>query len=125
MLIDTNVLIWLTKDNANAKKLLLNSDKKYISAVTYMEMLQGMNNKLEMQAFLKHFEQYNYEILPINEKISNEACRLVETYALSHTMELPDALIASTAIFYHQSLVTANVKDFQYIPNLDLQKFIS
>lgn len=125
MLIDTNVLIWLTKDNANAKKLLLTSHKKYISAVTYMEMLQGMNNKLEMQAFLTHFKQYNYLILPINEKISNEACVLVETYALSHTMQLADALIASTALAYNKPLVTANIKDFQYIPNLVVQKFIS
>lgn len=125
MLIDTNVLIWLAKNNINAQKLLLTSHKKYISAITYMEMLQGMNNKKEMQAFLKHIGQYNYAILPINEKISDNACRLVETYALSHTMQLPDALIASTAIAYHQPLVTANVKDFQYIPNLNVQKFVS
>ncbi|OOR89615.1 hypothetical protein B0181_06510 [Moraxella caviae] len=123
MLIDTDVLIWLAKNNANAQKLLLNQHAKYLSAVTYMEMLQGMRNKQEMHAFLKHLPAYNYNILPINEQISQTACQLVADYALSHAMQMGDALIASTALHHGLPLFSANHKHFGFIDGLQLQKF--
>jgi hypothetical protein len=35
-------------------------------------------------------------------------------------MELPDATIAATALFYDLELVTANTKDFINIPDLNI-----
>lgn len=39
-------------------------------------------------------------------------------YTLSHNLDLPDALIASTAIIYDLELYTLNKKHFRYIDNL-------
>ena len=124
MLIDTDVLIWLARGNDNAKRHLLNDATKYISVITYMEMLQGMRNNQEMQAFLKFIKVYHVEVLPINEHIGNMAAELVKTYALSHAMQMADALIASSAIHYRKPLLSANAKHYQFIDDLKLQKFI-
>ncbi|QMT32267.1 type II toxin-antitoxin system VapC family toxin [Alysiella filiformis] len=123
MLIDTDVLIWLARGNENAKNILLNQNTKYISVITYMEMLQGMKNKLEMNAFLKFLKQYPFEILPLNEKIGEMASHLVKNHALSHNMQMADALIASTAMVYNQSLLSANYKHYHFIDDLNLMKF--
>ncbi|MCG7657761.1 type II toxin-antitoxin system VapC family toxin [Wielerella bovis] len=123
MLVDTDVLIWLARGHENAKSSLLNQNKKYISAVTYMEMLQGMRNKAEMNAFLQFLPQYQFEILPLNEKMGEIASELVKNYALSHNMKMADALIASCAIVYNQPLLSANYKHYQFIHHLNLIKF--
>lgn len=62
-------------------------------------------------------------MLPINEKISKNFIEQMLKYSLSHNLDLPDALIASTAIIYNVELFTLNVKHFKYIDNLKLLKF--
>ena len=44
----------------------------------------------------------------------------METYALSHKPGIPDILIAATALDHDLSLFTLNVKDFRYIPELNI-----
>ncbi len=44
----------------------------------------------------------------------------MKTYALSHKLTIPDALIASTAIIHQIQLYTLNKKDFTFIPDLIL-----
>lgn len=124
MIIDTDVLIWLARGNENAKKVLLNNSTKYISVITYMEMLQGMQNKVELNAFLKQMRTSYYEILPLNEQIGHHASELVKEYYLSHNMRMFDALIASTAIYYNKPLLSANYKHYAFIPNLESIKFV-
>lgn len=123
MLVDTDVLIWLARGHESAKNSLLNQNKKYISAVTYMEMLQGMRNKAEMNAFLQFLPQYQFEIVPLNEQTGEIAGELVKNYALSHNMKMADALIASCAIVHNQPLLSANYKHYQFIHHLNLIKF--
>ena len=69
-----------------------------ISVITYMEMVQGTRDKEELKHFKKALSILNVGILPINELISTKAMFFVEQYALSHSMELADALIGATAI---------------------------
>ena len=38
----------------------------------------------------------------------------------AHTIKLPDAIIAATALVYDLTLLTRNEKDFRHIPNLQL-----
>jgi predicted nucleic acid-binding protein len=47
---------------------------------------------------------------------------LLETYALSHRLSLPDAIIAATAIRHNFSLFTLNIKDFRFIDGLSVYK---
>ncbi len=41
MLFDTGVLIWVLRGNSEAAKTVEKSDRRYVSVVTYMELLQG------------------------------------------------------------------------------------
>lgn len=124
MLVDTDVLIFAFRGNRNAINTLDNMHEKTISVITYMEILQGVFNKTEANKFLNYLKKYNYKILSLNEQIGEVASELVHDYILSHNMQMADALIASTAIFYNKKLLSANYKHFQFIPNLRLSKFV-
>ena len=41
-------------------------------------------------------------------------------HALSHGLQIPDAIIAATSIVYQIPLYTYNLKDFNFIPELAL-----
>ena len=45
---------------------------------------------------------------------------LIEQFAKSHGLLIPDAIIAATAIIHEIPLYTENIKDFKFIPNLEL-----
>ena len=48
MLIDTDVLIWYMRGNEKAYQTIENSNNFFISVVTYMELVQGLRNKKEL-----------------------------------------------------------------------------
>ena len=48
MLIDTDVLIWYMKGNSKALDEIVKNKNFSISVVTYMELVQGMKNKQEL-----------------------------------------------------------------------------
>ena len=51
------------------------------------------------------------------------AVDLVARYRLSHKMDIEDALIAATAIYYDVQLFTLNIKDFTFIPGIKLYQY--
>jgi len=87
-----------------------------MSAVTYMELMVGALNKREVALIKKAFA--DFEIIEISEAISIKARNLIEKFSKSHNLQIPDALIAATALELDLPLSTANLKDFQYIPDL-------
>lgn len=123
VLIDSDVLIWLTRGNASAVAVVQNTPDWVISAVSYMELAQGCRNKTELKAMQKAFKSSENDVLPITLSISNLACTLVEKYALSHSVHMADALIAATAITHSLPLITANNKHFSAIDGLRIQVF--
>lgn len=123
MLIDSDVLIFSFRGNANAIDILDNTSNKCISIVNYMEIVQGVRNKNELNKFVKYLEKYQFQILDLNQEVGIFALKLVKDYALSHHMQMADALIASTAIYYNKPLLSANYKHYAFIPNLELIKF--
>ena len=58
----------------------------------------------------------------INEKVSREFIDLMRKYSLSHNLDLPDALIAATAVNADLELYTLNLRHFKYIDNIKLWK---
>jgi predicted nucleic acid-binding protein len=48
---------------------------------------------------------------------------LIETYTLSHSVHIADALIAATAMAHSLPLITANNKHFLAIDELKIQVF--
>jgi hypothetical protein len=57
-------------------------------------------------------------LLPLTANTSHKAYELTKTYAKSHGLEIPDALIAASAISNDLSLATTNKKHFSMIKDL-------
>ena len=123
MIIDTDVLIWYLRGNKNAQKTINANIPFKISVINYAELLQGMKDKRELRLLQKHIRNWSTEIIQINGNISNRAMYFVEDYFLSHSMEFADAVIAATALEYHEILLTANEKHYSFIPNIKVTKF--
>jgi hypothetical protein len=85
MLIDTDVLIWMTRCHAGAAAKLQTITPWRISAVTYMELAQGCRQKA---ASLMPHRDYS-----ISAAISDRAMQLIDAHTPSHSMQLgePDA----------------------------------
>lgn len=123
ILIDTDVIIWYLRGNQKAYELIHSIDEFCISSVTYMELVQGMRNKEELRTLQKTLKQWNVKTIYISEEISAKALFYVEEYFLSHSMELADSLIASTATSYGMKLITANDKHYKVVKDITLEVF--
>jgi len=86
-----------------------------------MELIQGMGNKKELQSMLKKLSAFH--IIEMNEKISFQTRSFISKFSLSHNLQIPDAIIASTAIIYDLPLYTYNLKDFKFLPNIKLKSY--
>ena len=123
MLIDTDVLIWLFRGQPSARKALEKADRIQLSTITYMELVQGMRNKEEFRLLRQTIHERQWDILPLSENISHRATVYIENYALSHGMQLADALIAASAVESGAALMTANTKHYKVIPEIDLKTY--
>jgi predicted nucleic acid-binding protein len=124
MLIDTDVLIWYMRGNEKAYQFVENSNNFFISVVTYMELVQGLRNKKELNHLRKALHGWNAQLLYVSEEISAKAVFYVEQHFLSHSMQLADALIGATAIAYGFPLLTGNDKHYKVMKDLEIKKFV-
>ena len=83
-----------------------------------MELYYGAKNKDELRKIKEYLEAF--EVIQVNAESSQLAVDLIELYAKSHGLNLPDALIAATGIIHGYKLYTLNLKDFRYIEGLAL-----
>lgn len=118
IILDTNILIEILKNNQETINEVEKFDIHYISEVTKMELYYGAFNKQELQKLRKFIELF--EVIPISSNISNTASDLIYAYAKSHNLNIPDGLIAATALETGYNLFTYNLKDFKYIDNIKL-----
>ena len=123
MVVDTDVLIWYMKGNENAYNAVENTENFSISVVSYMELVQGMRNKNELNTLRKALNGWNAKILYISEEISVKAMFFVEQHYLSHSIQLSDSLIGATAIAYGLPILTGNDKHYKIMKNIQLKKF--
>jgi predicted nucleic acid-binding protein len=118
IMLDTNVLIEILKNNTKTISEVKKFDKLYISAITQMELYYGALNKNELKKIEKFTTLFN--IINLDKKISINATNLIYKYSKSHGLDVPDSLIASTAISFDMKLLTYNKKDFKFIEKLEL-----
>ena len=123
MLIDSDVLVWLTRGHVGAALRLHALPAWRISAVTYIELAQGCRDKTDLARLKKGLAARHTEIVPITPAISQRAADLIDQLALSHGMRLADALIGATAIEITATLITANVKHFSAVEGLSFEAF--
>ena len=123
MLIDTDVLIWYLRGNLRAAEVIENSSSFSMSAVSYMELVQGMRNKAELNLLRRTLREWNTEIISLNAEITAKAIVYVEQHFLSHAVQVADALIDASAIHLGQPLLTANDKHYRVIKELQCHVF--
>ena len=124
MLVDTDVLIWHLRGYPQATRRLDELGALTLSAVSYLEVLQGMHSKAELVAVKKMLAHRAATLLPVSEAITRRAIELMEAITLSHGLQMGDALIAATALDHGLPVLTANVKHFGAIQGLKVEAFI-
>ena len=124
LLVDSDVLIWYMRGNKKAFEVIENLNSFSISVVTYMELVQGMKNKHELNCLRQALRSWNASVIYISEEISAKAMFYVEQHFLSHSLELADALIGASAIAHGLTLLTGNDKHYKVLGNLEITKFI-
>ncbi len=101
----------------------MDTPQRAISAVTYMEYVPFCRNKRELAIFEKMLKALRFTIYEIDVDISYQARQIVKRYALSHSMEMGDALIAATALAKNETLCTSNSKHFVVVKGLVLENY--
>ena len=108
LLLDTNILIYLSKKELNLEDFASKDDVLYISVITLMEAKGYLfsNNKEEaiIDALCNNL---------IKVYLTDEVIETVITLRKKHKIKLPDAIILSTAIENDLKLITRNSKDFE------------
>jgi predicted nucleic acid-binding protein len=123
MLVDTDVLIWHLRGYPQATRRLDELGALTLSAISWLEVLQGMRTKAELVAVKKMLDRRSATLLPVTEAITLRATELMESLILSHGLQMGDALIAATALDHGLPVLTANVKHFGAVQGLKVEVF--
>jgi hypothetical protein len=121
VIVDTDVLIDAGRGVSEAITCLEQIEQQSslaISVITQMELFIGCRDKAELRTiedFLSRFQ-----IIRLNEQMSDIAVDLLRRYRLSHGLLIADSLIAATAIHLSESFVSKNQRDYRFISKLNL-----
>ena len=123
ILCDTNILIEFYKGNSAVIDVLqdIGISNLAVSIATTGELFYRAKDKRELRKIQKHLTLINQ--IPLDTNISTRFLSLLEEYALSHKLSVPDGLIAATSLSHSIPLYTLNKKDFQFITDLQLHRF--
>ena len=123
MLLDTDVLVWFFRGRESARAALAECASVELSAVSYMELVQGVRDKSELLGLRRAIGENGWRVIPVSEGISHRAVLYVERHALARGLRLADALIAATAVETGGALVTANVRHYRFLSDLDVRRY--
>lgn len=116
--IDSCIVIDFIKGIQDIKNQLSHIQIPCINFVVEMELIQGAKDKRELKKIVKELNSFNR--LYFQNDIAKLSTQLLKDYALSHNLQIPDAIIAATCLVYNIPLFTHNKKNFKFIPNLEL-----
>ena len=125
VLCDTNIFISAFNGRADTIDQLdkIGLADIVLSSITDMELFQGMGNKTELAQMMIKIKFY--DVVQIDEAISQKAIEFIELYKLSHGLQIPDAIIGATAVVHQIPLYTCNVKDFDFLTDMILYQPVS
>lgn len=111
ILVDTDIVIDYLRDQARAGAFVeAHLERMFLSVITVAEVRAGIKGKAEqekVQQFLAAFPT-----LDVTRKIADIGGDWVCQYGPSHSVQIPDALIAATASHHDLQLKTLNVKHY-------------
>lgn len=109
IVLDTNVIIFASKQQLHFDKILDNYDNVFVSIITYMEVYgYNFGNPIEknlLDAFFK-----NIEIVPVDISIADIVIDYRSTSLKK--IKLPDAIILATSKAINATLLTDDWDDF-------------
>jgi hypothetical protein len=123
MIFDTDIFIWAQRGNEKAAKLFEKEEEKYLSVLTYMELLQNAKNKTQHKYTKDFLTAFGFIVLPLTENIGHRASIYVEEYTLLSSLGSGDAIIAATAVENNMILASSNAKHFRVIKELQFKAF--
>jgi predicted nucleic acid-binding protein len=123
MIFDTDVLIWVFRGNPRSAALVEETEERFLSVVSYMELLQGAQDKAEVRAIKAFLADAGFQMTPLSENIGHRASIYMEEFGLKAGMKLGDALLAATAVENHLTLCTTNRRHYRPISELELMIF--
>lgn len=111
-ILDSNTIIYASKQEIDVEKLLSRYDKFYVSIITYMEVYAyDFTDKTEKDLIDELFD--NLKTIEINKTIADQA--IIYRKNKSKKIKLPDAIILASAKYVNADLLTADWDDFQNI----------
>lgn len=112
LLLDSNILIYLSKNQLPLEDFAKPGDSFYISVITLMEVkgFQFASKKEEdfINSLCSHFET-----VYLDDEIVDEVILMRK----KHKIKLPDAIILASALVNEYILVTHNIEDFKIFSN--------
>jgi predicted nucleic acid-binding protein len=123
MIYDTDVLIWIFRGNSAAARAVDGNHERFLSVVSYMELLQGAVDRRETRLLKSFLADCRFSLLPLTENIGHRASIYMEEFASSSGLRVADALIAATAAENQMALCTGDHRHFRPIRELRLAVF--
>jgi len=119
--IDTDILVDMLRGVQASRDYLLRFGRGElvgsISVIVVAELFAGRRTRDPSEALRIEIAISVFHIVPVTVEIARKAGELMRDYGLN----LPDALIASTALLRDAILVTRNIRHYQRVPNLRLE----
>ncbi|MEO0040987.1 MAG: hypothetical protein RL329_435 [Bacteroidota bacterium] len=112
VLLDTNVIIFASKQQVDMEKLLSSYDEFYTSIVSFMEVYGfDFTRQSEKDLIDEMFD--NLEIIEVNRAIAQQV--IVYKKGKTKKIKLPDAIVLATAKYLGADLITDDWEDFKNI----------
>jgi len=121
ILVDTDIIIKSYRGNITIFKELQSIKRSFaVSVITAFELLNGANNVKQLISTRKELKAYT--ILHFDNEISVLALQLFSKYSIKRKLQIPDLLIASTALYHNLLVYTDNKKHYDFIEGLKFYK---
>jgi toxin FitB len=120
VILDSNIIIYAAlPEHADLRQFIA----KHTPAVSAVSVVEVLGYHLIPQTERVTFEAFfqAVEVLPVSESVIARAVQLRQI----RKMSLGDALIAATALVFQRELLTRNISDFHWIPDITLRNPIT
>ena len=104
-LLDTNILIYLSKGYLKADHLIEDDERYYVSLITAMELLSYRFDSTEEETLVRNILSL-FEIIEVTSPLTP----LVTQLRKNQPIKLPDAIIAATARYHALTLITNDTR---------------
>lgn len=129
-LLDTNILsAHLRRPSGLAHRFFQYSGRLYTSSIAVAELFVWAHNRPDPTRFLNAIEELLFQevaLLDYDRDSANEFGRMrIELRRVGIEVPTIDLMIASVALVHDLTLVTHNIRDYQNIPSLRTEDWLS